>query len=420
MSLHVAIIGGGILGACTALAALDEGHAVTLIEPAAPGGAQAASFGNGAWLSPSSVIPPAMPGLWRKVPRFLMDPLGPLSLRPRRLPAAAPWLLRYLHAGGTEARVRCTAHALRALLHDAPARHTALAAAAGRSELIRQDGLLYVWPDRAAFMAEAMAWRLRAEVGLVWRELDGAALRDEAPELDSRYGFGLVVDAGGHCRDPGAYVAGLVALAEARGMQRRHAGATGFALEGGRLHAVRTDAGEVPADRAIICAGIRSAPLARMVGDTIPMESERGYHAVLAAPEVVPRRPIMPSDGKMGVTLTEGGLRVAGQVEIAGLEAAPDWRRAEILRDRLLGLFPGLPRALPAERVSVWLGHRPSTPDGLPVLGVARGCADVLHGFGHGHVGLASAPASAAVLVALLQRRAPGIDVTPYSPARFR
>jgi D-amino-acid dehydrogenase len=369
------------------------------------------------------VVPPALPGLWRKLPRFLRDPLGPLAIRWARLPAAAPWLLRYLAAGWTEPRVQRTAHALRALLHDAPALHAALAAEAGHPELIERHGLLTVFPDRAAFEAEALAWRVRAATGVRWLELDAGELRQRVPELDRRYGFGLLVEDGGHCRDPGAHVAGLVALAESRGLRRVAARAEGFALEGprgaARLRAFRTDRGEVEAEGAIICAGIHSAKLAAAAGDRIPLESERGYHALLTDPEVQPRIPLMPSDGKMGVTLTAGGLRAAGQVEIAGLEAAPDWRRAEILRDHLLRLFPGLPRDLPAGRVKVWMGHRPSTPDGLPVLGRSRASPDILHGFGHGHVGLAAAPRSALLLMDLLAGRPPGIPAAPYDPVRF-
>lgn len=417
---RLAILGGGIMGACAALAAQREGHDVTLIEPATPGGEQAASYGNGCWLSPASVVPPAVPGLWRKLPRFLRDPLGPLSIRWQRLPAAAPWLLRYLAAGWTEGRVLRTAQALRALLHDSPALHAALAAEAGHAHLIEQRGLLTVFPDRAAFEAEALAWRIRASTGVRWLELDADELRQCAPELDRRYTFGLLVEEGGHCRDPGAHVAGLVALAERQSLHRIPARATGFRLDGTRLRAIRTDTGEVKADRAIICAGIHSAVLAREAGDRIPLESERGYHATIAAPEVRPRLPMMPSDGKMGVTLTEHGLRAAGQVEIAGFDAAPDWRRAEILRNHLLRMFPGLPRDLPAERVKLWMGHRPSTPDGLPVLGPSRASPDILHGFGHGHVGLAAAPRSALLLMDMLAGRPPAIPPEPYAPARFR
>ncbi|MBY0338654.1 MAG: FAD-binding oxidoreductase [Acetobacteraceae bacterium] len=417
---RVVVIGAGIVGACAALAARREGFAVTILEPGEPGGEQAASYGNGCWLSPMSVVPPAVPGLWRKVPTFLSDPLGPLAIRWSYLPRVAPWLLRYLWSGRTEETVLRTARALRALLRDAPALHARLAEEAGVGALIRRQGLLYVFPDRAAFAAEALAWRVREAVGVRWIELDEDELRQREPELDRRYRFALLAEEGGHCLDPGAYTAALVALAEAEGARRVAARATGFRIEGGRLKAVTTDQGEVPADRAVLAAGARSRGLARAAGDALPLESERGYHAVITDPAVGPRTPMMPSDGKMSVTMTARGLRVSGQVEIAGLEAAPNWRRAEILRDHLLRMFPSLPRDLPAEAVRFWMGHRPSMPDGLPVIGPARATPDILHCFGHGHVGLVAAPRSAALVAAMLAGRAPDPDAEPYSPDRFR
>jgi len=416
---RVAVIGAGIVGACAALELQRDGHAVTILDPGPPGGEQAASYGNGCWLSPMSVIPPATPGLWRKLPGFLADPLGPLAIRWSYLPRALPWLLRYLASGATEARVARTAQALRALLVGAPALHQALAEAAGAGELIRRQGLMYVYPDRAAFAAEAMAWRIRAGVGIRWLELDADEMRQREPSLDHRYGFGVLVEEGGHCLDPGAYVATLVALAEAQGATRIAAAATGFRIAGGRLLAVTTATGDIAADHAVIAAGAHSKSLAAAAGDRVPLETERGYHAMVTDAAVGPRTPLMPSDGKMSITWTRNGLRCAGQVEIAGLAAAPNWARAEVLRDHLLRSFPGLPRDLPASSVKVWMGHRPSMPDGLPCLGPARATGDIVHAFGHGHVGLVAGPRTGRLVAQLVGQRQPEIELAPFSPRRF-
>lgn len=419
MTRHVVVIGAGIVGACSAVEALREGFRVTILDPADPGGEQAASYGNGCWLSPMSVIPPAVPGLWRKVPKFLMDPLGPLAIRWSYLPRVAPWLMRYLRSGWTWERVAETARALRPLVVDAPALHKALAEEAGVGHLIERRGLIYIYPSRADFEAEAKAWEIRHAVGVRWLELGAEELRQREPDLDRRYGFGVMVEEGGHCTDPGAYTAALVAHAVAQGARHLRARATGFAIEGGRLAAVRTDAGEVPADAAVIAAGAFAKPIAAAAGDRVPLETERGYHAEVAAPEVAPRHGLMPSDGKMSIMRTARGLRCAGQVEIAGLDAAPNWKRAEILRDHLLRCFPGLPRDLPAERVKVWLGHRPSMPDGKPCLGRSRASADILHAFGHGHTGLVAGARTGRVVAALLVGREPEIPIAPFDPARF-
>jgi D-amino-acid dehydrogenase len=415
---HVVIIGAGIVGAATAIEALKRGFEVTILDPGTPGGEQAASYGNGCWLNPLSVIPPALPGLWKKMPKFLMDPLGPLAIRWTYFPKVMPWLARYLWAGWTEDKVRATAHALRGLLKDGPARHLALAREAGVEHLIERKGLMYVYADRAQFQSEALAWKLRGEVGCTWSELNDDDLRQREPELARRYTFGILTEEGANCSDPGAYVAAVVAHAQALGAHFVQAGATGFRIEGGRLKAVLTSQGEIAADKAIIAAGARSKALAAAAGEVLRIESERGYHAEISTPEVEPRTPMMPFDGKMSVIRTRNGLRCAGQVEIAGVDAAPNWKRAEILRDHLLRMLPGLPADMPAERVKVWLGHRPSMPDGLPCIGPAKGCADVILNAGHGHVGLAGGPASAALAAAfLLGENPPG--AAAFSPRRF-
>jgi D-amino-acid dehydrogenase len=419
MTRHVAIIGAGIVGACSAVEALRRGHRVTIIDPAEPGGEQSASYGNGCWLSPMSVIPPAFPGLWKKVPKFLMDPLGPLAIRWSYFPTVAPWLVRYLRAGWSWDRVEEAARALRPLVVDAPALHHRLAEEAGVGHLIERRGLIYIYPDRRAFEAEAMAWEIRHKVGVRWVELDANDLRQREPDLDRRYTFGVLVEEGGHCTDPGAYVAALVAHAVGQGAAVVRSRATGFVLEEGRLMAVMTAQGQVEADAAVIAAGAHAKPLAAAAGNRVPLETERGYHAELADPEVAPRHGLMPSDGKMSVMRTQNGLRCAGQVEIAGLDAAPNWKRAEILRDHLLRCFPGLPRDLPASRVKVWMGHRPSMPDGKPCLGLSSVSKDIIHAFGHGHTGLVAGARTGRVVADLLAGRPPEIPIEPFDPRRF-
>ena len=415
----VVVIGGGIVGICCAIELLLDGHAVTLLEPDTPGGAHQASFGNGAWFSPASVVPMSLPGSWRKVPGYLLNPLGPLSIRWRYLPRLLPWLVRYLAAGANLARVEATARAIRALIGDAPGRHCRLAEEAGLGHLVARQGLLYVFPSRADFEAEGLAWRLRRDNGVRWIELDADELRQQEPALDRRYTFGVLVEEGAHCLDPGAYVAGLAAYAEALGLLRRVGTATGFRIQLGRLQAVLTKTGEVPAGKAVIAAGAYSRTLAAAAGDRVPLETERGYHVAIAAPEAAPRHPVMPSDGKMANTVTAGALRIAGQVELAGLDAPPDWRRAGILRDFARRTYPGLPDDLPEERVSVWMGHRPSIADGLPVIGPASGCADIVHAFGHGHVGLAAGPLTGRLVADLVAGTPPVVDPRPYRAGRF-
>jgi len=416
---HVAVIGGGVVGLAVAIELLRGGHLVSILEPGEPGGEQAASYGNGTLLNPSSVIPVSSPGLWKKVPGFLSDPLGPLTIRWPYLPRLAPWLRRFLRAGSTEANIAATAQALRPLLADAPALHRKLAEEAGVGELITRQGVLFAYPDRAAFEAEALAWRVRRQNGVRWLELDDNELRQREPTLDRHYRFAVLVEENGQCRDPGAYVAALASHATTQGATLLRATATGFRIEASRLRAVTIQGGEVACDKAVIAAGAWSKALAKAAGDRVSLETERGYHVVISDPGVAPRYPVMPSDGKMACVMTPAGLRLAGQVELAGLEAAPNWKRAEVLLRFARTVFPAIPADLPPDRVKMWMGHRPSTPDGLPCLGMASGCADVVHAFGHGHVGLTAAAMTGKLVADLVAGRTPPLDLAPFSPARF-
>ncbi len=281
-----------------------------------------------------------------------------------------PWLVKYLLSSRTEAQVEATARAMRDLLKDAPLLHRQLAEEAGVPELIERRGVMHTFPSRARLTSD-LGWRIRKRVGIEWLELDENEMRQREPDLHPRYKFGVVVEEAGRCRDPGAYVAALAAHAIANGAELLAAKAIGLKLSGDRLVAVVTESGEIPCDAAVVAAGARSKQLTASIGDRLPLETERGYHVMIEHPESGPRNSIMASDAKMVVNWTDKGLRAAGTVEIAGLDAEPNWQRAEILRDHLLSMFPKLPRDIPPSRIKTWFGHRPSMPDGRPCIGHA-------------------------------------------------
>lgn len=416
---HIVIIGAGAVGAATAVQALNAGLRVTLIEPDSPGGPQASSYGNAGWLSSHSVLPPASPGVWKNLPSWLRDPLGPLAIRWNYLPRAIPWLIRYLASAWTWPRVERTAHALRSLLAGAPALHQALAAQAGVPHLIEQRGLLHAYLSEQHFRADSRAWEIRRNEGIQWKELDNDALHALEPDLHPRYTFGVLVPETGHCRNPGAYVAALVQLAQSLGADLRRTRATGFDIQAGKLRAVHTLDGDIPCDKAVIATGMRSRELARQAGDHVPLAAERGYHAVITQPEGAPRVSTMLADCKVVVNNMETGLRVAGQVEIADIDAAPNWQRAHILRDLLVSIYPALPAKPAEDRVDYWQGSRPSMPDGLPCIGPASASKDIVHAYGHGHVGLVGSARTGELVVQLLQNHSPTISLEPFSPRRF-
>ena len=416
MARRIAVIGAGMVGVCAASYLQRDGHDVFLVDPGTPG--EGASFGNAGAFNASSVTPVAMPGVVRNVPRWLRDPLGPLSLRWTYLPAVLPYLVRFVRAG-TADKVHAQARALRPLVGPTLAMLQPLVRDAGAEALVQQRGHLYVYRSAASLAKDGLAWALRRENGVAVDEFDADELRQLEPVLSREYVRGLLVRENGHTSNPFGLVSALVAHFVRRGGAVVRAGAVGFRLDGGRLKAIQTDIGELPADAAVVAAGAWSKPLAAALGDRVPLETERGYHLMIRDPEVMPRIPTADADGKFVATPMDTGLRFAGTVELAGLNAPPDWRRSRILLEQGRRMLPGLAAHHAEERLSLWMGHRPSLPDSLPVLGRSRASADVVYAFGHGHVGMTAAPMTGRLVADLISGRRPAIDLSPFAAGRF-
>jgi D-amino-acid dehydrogenase len=412
----VVVIGAGIVGLVCATYLQRDGHKVVVVDPGAPG--EGASYGNAGGLNGSSIVPVAMPGVLAKVPHWLLDPEGPLSIRLRYLPTLLPWLYRFVRAGRPEP-VRAQARALRGLLAPTVDMHRELAASVGAADLIQRNGLLVVYRAEAGFAADAAAMHLRAENGVKIDELSQDELRQIEPTLSPVYTRARLISENGYVRNPLRLSRALAEALVANGGEIRRERAEGFSFSDGKVEAVLTNEGYIPAAAVVLAAGAHSKKLAARLGEKVPLDTERGYHVMIKAPEVAPRLPIMDAEAKFVATPMEEGLRMAGTVEFAGLDAPPDWRRARILLRHGQAMFPGLPRAVAEDRVALWMGFRPSMPDSLPVIGRTRRYANAFLAFGHGHVGLIGAPMTGRVIADLIAGRPPAIDVAPFSVARF-
>ena len=413
---RIGVIGAGIVGVCAANWLQRDGHLVFLIDPGTPG--EGASFGNAGCFNGSSMTPVAMPGVIRNVPKWLMDPLGPLSLRWSYLPSILPYLVRFIRASAPD-KVRAQAHALRPLVGPTVPLIRELARDAGAEELVHQRGHLYVYRSAESLAKDGFAWALRRENGVAVDQFDADELRQLEPTLSREYVRGLLVRENGHTSDPLGLVTRLVERFLGQGGEIVRARAVGFQLDGQRLSAIQTDTGILHVDTAVVCAGAHSKPLAAVLGNRVPLETERGYHLMVRDPEVMPRIPTADGDGKFVATPMQLGLRFAGTVELAGLAAPPNWQRARILLEQGRRMLPGLAKEHAEERISVWMGHRPSLPDSLPVIGPSRATPDVIYAFGHGHVGMTAAPMTGKIVADLVAGRPPSIDIAPFSASRF-
>lgn len=412
----IGVVGAGIVGVCTALMLQRRGFKVTIIDPNSPG--EGASFGNAGCFNASSIVPMSMPGMMTSVPKWLLSPMGPLSIRFSYLPTITPWLIRFLMAGRPN-KVKEQAKALRSLLKTTVPLITSLAEEAGAGHLIRREGHLIVYRSESEFTKDRGGWELRRLNGVKTRILDAAALRDFDPNLSHTFTKAILMEENGHTINPQGLVTQLFRRVIANEGEFVSARVIGFETEGAVLKGITTTNGAIAVDAAVIAAGAHSKSLAASLGDNVPLDTERGYHIVIENPSVTPRIPTSDASGKFIATPMEMGLRVAGTVEFAGLTAAPNWKRAQVLYTHARNLLPGLPPAASEESYTKWMGFRPSIPDSLPVIGRASRIPDVIYAFGHGHVGMTGAPMTATLVSELLAGEKTSIDITPFAPTRF-
>jgi len=409
---HVVVVGAGVVGLACASHLQMRGYDVTLVDPRAPG--EYCSLGNAGCLSRCSCVPLGLPGTWRKVPGWLMDPTGPLFIPLRYAFRIAPWLWRFQRSTSMT-RVNAIADALHALLTQTVEKWRPLAAWAGAADLIVQQGYAFAYESEAAFAGDALSRQIRAARDVAIEVLTGADIRAFDPSLSPLLTHLVLLPEQGHCPNPLRLSRALAARLAAGGATFATRAVTGFDLVDGRVTRVRTEGEPIDTDTVVIAAGAHSKPLAAQLGAKVPLETERGYHAMVLSPTVVPRIPIASGEGKYFVTPMEEGLRVAGTVELAGLAAPPDYRRADALVEKAQRLLPGLRGA----RVERWMGHRPSLPDSLPVIGRAPRARNAFLAFGHGHVGLTAAAPTGEIVADLIGGRTPFIGIEAFAAERF-
>jgi D-amino-acid dehydrogenase len=412
MNRKITIVGAGIVGVATACYLRRDGHDVTIVDMRPPG--EYCSFGNAGILSPGSCVPQSMPGVLWKVPGYLADPLGPLTVRWSHLPRAAPWFMRFI-AASRRARVEKIADALRPLLRQTFDAYAPLVAHAGVSDLIRQTGYIAVYQSEEAYRGDALAWKLRRDRGVAMEELDAIAIQRVAPALAKIYRVGLYLPEQGYVANPERLTKALAAQFEKDGGKILQREVLDIEVGPQGARALVTDAGTLPVEMLVICAGVHSGELASKLGEPVPIEAERGYHVTYSDPRVELAMPVMSPEGKLFVTPMEMGLRIAGQAEFAGIYAEPDYARADVLAKHMQRMFPDVSTA----DATKWMGRRPSMPDSMPVIGPSAKVSNVYYAFGHGHVGLCGGAPTGRIIADLIAGRQPSIDIAPFRPGRF-
>ncbi len=412
MQCDVTVVGAGIVGVCAASYLQRAGCKVRLVDASAPG--MSTSFGNAGGLSSGAFVPLSYPGIMAQVPKWLTDPEGPLVVRLGYLPKALPWLARFVLAG-RPAQFEKSGMALKALTMSLFDNLLPLAKSASVEHLIRRVGQLHLYSTDDAFAGDARGRELRRANGVNLDILGADEIRQMEPDLAPIFRHAIYFPEHGHCANPLGLTTALVEELVRNGAEIIEARVTGIDVGPDGARAIETTKGRMPVQELVIATGAWSKRLAAQVGHRVPLESQRGYHAMVANPAASLKRNVQWTEKKFIATPMQHGVRFAGTVEIAGLDAAPDYSRADILLAHGRQMLPGLAGG----DVTKWMGHRPCLPDSVPVIGRSPKVRNVTFAFGHGHIGLITA-ASTGKLVSEIVIGAPTtIDPAPYRIDRF-
>ena len=412
-SPRIAVVGAGIVGVSCALHLQRLGAEVVMIDRREPGHSDAASYGNGGVLARSAVVPVATPGILLKAPSMLFSADGPLFMRWSYLPRLLPWLVPYLRSSSRK-KVEHIARNLAPLLFDSVDEHRALAQGTEAGRWLRPGQYMYLYENREAFERDGFGWGLRREHGYEWDILEGAAIREFDPVLSPRYECAVVLKDHGIIADPGSYVRDL---------------ARGFAAAGGEVVradikqvnpsadgvVLKTDGGDIQADKVVIAAGAWSHKLAGKLGANVPLETERGYHLELSGANRQLSVPVMDAARKFVATPMDGALRLAGILEFGGLDAPASKGPTDLLLRGAKAMLPGLEY----DSKQTWMGHRPAPADSLPVIGPAPASRQVYFAYGHHHVGLTAGPKTGRIVAQHVMGLQPNVNLDAYRCDRF-
>ena len=408
----VAIVGAGIIGICAAAYLAEAGIAVTLVDRT--GVCEETSSGNAAALAFSDVLPLAQKGMIRHLPKWLADPLGPLSIPPGYMPKLLPWLVRFWRAGRAD-RFEASLAAQGAMMRLAQSEWDALMTRSATRPMLREDGSLELYESAAEFKASLPGWAARDRFGIAYRHLSRDELPGYQPGLSAQFTHGTFVPGWQTVADPKLLGKAVWNYAASKGAAFLQGDVALILASADRMVVQLRQGRTIGARHVVIAAGAWSHLLARQLGDRIPLETERGYNTTLPKSAFDVKRQLIFSGHGFVITPLETGLRVGGAVELGGIKRPPNFARSKAMLEKARRFLPGLDASGGRE----WMGYRPSLPDSLPVIGRSGGNRNVVYAFGHGHLGLTQAAATARLLRDMITGEEPAIDSEPFSPQRF-
>jgi D-amino-acid dehydrogenase len=412
-SPDVLIIGGGVIGVCTAYYAAKAGRTVTLLERGEI--CSGCSSGNAGWLVPSHCIPLAAPGVLSEALKWMWRGNSPFSIKARLDWELLKWLVAFA-ASCSERNVRNSIPVIRDLTFASLNLYDELSSESGMSFGYRRDGCLALFATETGFVDGQRDAQLLRDNGIASQVLGPGDVLHQEPSVVSDVAGGILYPQDGQIV-PVKFVQVLAERAQGFGATvLSSTEVRGFELSGARIRGVQTTQGEFFPRAVVLAAGVDSSALARMLNINLPIQAGKGYSFSIPSSTFYPRRPLLLSEAKVAITPFGEKVRFAGTLQLSGIDNTIDATRLNGIRESSSKYFS---TPLPTTVNEQWSGLRPCTPDGLPVISFSSTIRNLVVASGHAMLGVSLGPITGKLAAQLVTDEQPNLDLSPLSLSRF-
>jgi D-amino-acid dehydrogenase len=413
---NILVVGGGVIGLCTAYYATQRGHRVTVVERGDPN-YEGCSFGNAGMVVPSHFVPLAAPGMVALGLKWMFNPASPFYLKPRLSWELLDWGWKFCRAAQAS-HVARSAPLLRDLHLASRACYEELSALPGTDFGLVKKGLLMLCKTDRAWAEESHAAELAGKLGIPVEVLDAKQTAAIDPKVRMEVAGSVFFPKDCHLT-PGRFMAALRRwLDEAGSRFCWKTEATHWRCQGRRIEALCTPQGDLSADEYVLCGGCWSPIVARDLNLNLPMQAGKGYSVTLPNPCQLPQVCAIFQEARVAVTPMGAALRFGGTMELAGLTENINHRRVQGIIDSVPKYYPEF-KPEHFQGLQPWCGLRPCTPDGLPYLGRAARYSNLTIATGHAMMGLSLGPITGKLVAEILSEEKPSIDLTALNPNRY-
>ncbi len=405
------VVGAGMVGMSTALWAQKEGIKTLLCDPNPPG--SGTTYGSACTIATYACIPVNSPSIFKSLPYLLTSRDSPLSFNVSHGLKNPRWMLGFL-TNCRASRVKHISEALGQFLNYTDAGLNPLIAEAQSEDLIVSNDCLYVWSSRAGYESAREGNAMRASQGVNFDELTSDDVRQLEPNLQQPIHKGLLFKGARHISSPLELVTRMQKRFEALGGSYLAQGVEECKADDSGVTAYLNDGTQIRSRQLALTAGARSRQIKGTGATSLPLGTERGYHVLYRNHGSRLSRPVGWAEAGFYATPMADGLRIAGTVEINAIDAAFNKKCTDYLQVKSHDMFGDI-----GSPDDTWLGHRPTMPDSLPVIGYSKNSKRIIYAFGHQHIGLTLGGITGKIVTDLAQGREPSCNINDFSPERF-